>query len=475
MIEATFYGLPFYHFTSPGTSTPPSPPATNPDGTIDVATLAPIAPSPTAHTLADGRRFWEIGRQTLNVPYRPVQPLFSKEVTVPGKSARGVFIRSLRTHDVPNVKPLLAYPRVDSQLNEPDPNFANTFWPANVVSLLRTKALGQERASVVVKAGQFRPNTVGNLALGSERLVDSIGVDVTYSPSADTTAPTIHQVGGVIAGGGTTFFVRTSDAAAIKKVAVLYNDGTQADWEFLLLQHLSGGLYTASVAGLTTPTHIVGEAMDVNGNTGYGANKGENHTSFTDPPSTGGPEILIEVPRPRAVFTLNQRVTPDFACSDEGAVQSCTGALIVGGLLVTSTPGEHTFTVTATDLAGNVSTKSVTYVVRFAFDGFKPIVNVAKLGNTIPVKWSLRDADGRYVSDLNSVTSITTERIPCSSAPADVIEETTTLGLVALKYDAGSNQFHYSWKTDRSLGTGCHRLHVAFADGTIRSADFRLK
>ena len=481
MIEATFYGLPFYRFRTPGTASPLTPPATAPDGTVDVATLTPIMPSPTLHTLVDGRKWWEIGGQTLNVPYRPIQPLVSRNVTVPGKSARGVFIRSLQTHDVPNVRPLLAYPRVDSQLREPDPNFPGTFWPANVVSLLRTSSLGREQASVVVKAAQFRPNTVGNPALGTERLVDSIGLDVAYSNSTDTTAPQVLQVGGVIHDGGTTFFLRTSDAAGIKKVAVLYNDGTQAAWQFLSLAHLSGDLFTARVQGLITPTHIIGEAMDLNGNTGYGANKGVNHTSFTDPPSTGAPEILIEVPRPQAIFTLGQSVTPDFACSDPGGVRSCTGAVLVGGFVDTRTPGEHTMTVTARDLAGNLATKSVTYVVRYTFQGFKPPVdnqptlNVAKLGSTIPVKWSLRDASGGYVSDLNAVTSISTEKIPCPSATGDVIEETTELGLVALKYDAVANQFIYSWKIQKSLGTGCRRLHVAFADGTVRSADFRLK
>ncbi len=370
MIEATFYGLPFYHFKTPGNTPPPTPPTTTPEDGLDVASLPPLQPTPVSHTLADGRRYWEIARNTLNVPYRPVTPLLAREVTVPGKSARGVFIRSLSTHDVPNVRPLLAYPRIDSELKEQDPNFENTFWPANLVSLLRTRSLGAERASVVVKAGQFRPNTVGNPALGTERLVDSIGLDVFYSNSSDTTAPRIFQVGGVIHDGGTTFFVRTSDAAGVRKVAILHNDGTQAAWQFRQLQRASGDLWTLRVAGLTTPQQIVGESSDVNGNTGFGANKGVNHTSFVD--TTAGPGIIIDTPLAGAVFTLNQQVSPDFACSDPGGVASCTGATLVGGFVDTRTVGTHTFTVTGTDLAGNTATKTVTYSVRFIFQGFKP-------------------------------------------------------------------------------------------------------
>jgi Mg-chelatase subunit ChlD len=479
MIEATFYGLPFYRFRVPGSTNPPTPPTTSPENGLDVATLPPIAPNPTKHSLPDGRAYWDVARHTLNIPYRPVTPLLAREVTIPGKSARGIFIRSLRTHDEPNVKPLLAYPRIDSELKEPHPNFENSFWPANSVSLLRTQSLGEERASVVIKAAQFRPNAVGNPDLGTERIVDSIGLDVAYSGSTDTTAPRILQVGGVISGGGTTFFVRTTDAAGIGKVAVLYNDGTQADWQFRLLQNVSGDLWTVRVNGLTAPTSIIGEARDVNGNTGFGANKGVNHTSFID--TTQGPSILINPPTQGAVFTLNQQVTPDFACSDPGGVANCTGAPLVGGFLDTRTVGTHTFTVTATDLAGNVTTKTVTYSVRFAFAGFKPpvdnppTVNVAKAGSTIPLKWSLQNAAGQFISDLDTVTSVSSEAIPCESGPADQIEETATEGLVALKYDAVANQFIYTWTTQKSWAGTCRRVFVAFSDGTERTADFKFK
>jgi hypothetical protein len=479
MIEATFYGLPFYHFTTPGSSTPPPQPSTAPDGTVDVASLAPISPSPTPHTLGDGRKWWEIGGNTMNVLYRPIQPIVSKDVTVNGKSARGVWVNALTTHDELNVKPLIAYPRVDSQLREPDPGFRGTFWPANVVSLLRTKSLGQERASVVVKAGQFRPNETGNLALGTQRLVDSIGLQIAYSSLPDTGQPEVLQVGGVIHDGGTTFFVRLKDPpAAIKKVAVLYNTGTQANWTFLSLSYSGGDLWKAHVAGLTTPTHIVGEAMKLSGATGFAANKGENHTSFTDPPS-GVPGIRIDSPQASAVFAPGQTVKADFACSDAGGVESCTGTVPDGATVDTTALGDHTFTVTAEDLAGNPSTKTVRYFVQYGFQGFKtpvdnpPVINVTKAGSTIPIKWSLIDRNGQFISDLNVVTSVSSERIPCASAVTDVIEETVTPALTPLTY--ANNQFVYTWKTDKAWAGTCRRVFVALLDGTARYADFQLK
>jgi hypothetical protein len=491
MIEATFYGLPFYKFAGSPTSSPPAQPNPGPadaDG-VETAALAAIAPSPSPKSLTDGRKWWESTAGTLNVPYRPIQPLRSEEVTVDGKSARGVWIRSLQTHDVLNVKPLLAYPRVDSQLREPDPNFRGTFWPANVVSLLRTKSLGQERASVVVKAGQFRPNTTGNLALGTERLVDSIGLDVAYSNATDQTPPEILQAGGVIHDGKTTFFVRLKDAAGtIKKVAVLYNTGTAASWTFLSLNApVSGDLWTADVPGLTTPTHIIGEALKKNGTVGFGANKGENHTSFTEPPGAGGPTILIDSPREGALFAPNQTVKADYRCSDAAGVASCTGTqgattVPVGGSVDTSTLGEHTFTVTSTDLANNTTTKTVHYFVQYVFQGFKPpvdnppILNIGKAGSTIPLKWSLLDKNGQYFSDLNIVTSVTSEKIGCPSAVGDVIEETVTPGLTPLKYDTLNNQYAYSWQTQKSWAGTCRRLYLALGDrSTPLYADFQLK
>jgi hypothetical protein len=181
------------------------------------------------------------------------------------------------------------------------------------------------------------------------------------------------------------------------------------------------------------------------------------------------------------VFTLNQQVKPDFACTDAGAVSGCTGAPLVGGFLDTSTVGPHTFTVTATDLAGNTSTRTVTYFVRFAFNGFNPpvdnppTVNVAKAGSTIPLKWSLQNAAGQFISDLNTVTSVSWQVAACENGPSDAIEETVTPGLVPLTYDAVGNQFIYAWKTDKTWAGKCVEVFVAFSDDTMKTAEFKFK
>jgi hypothetical protein len=482
MIEATFYGLPFYRFgptvapvTPPGP--PPLPPPVN-DGSVQVRNIT-MAPTLTSHTrTSDGRKWWDVDGQTLNVPYRPVQPTASRDVSVPGETARGVFIKSLTTHDEANVKPLRAYPVIDLKAHEPDPDVENIFFPANFATLLRTG----DRASASVVFGQFRPNSVGNPNLGTERLVDSIGLDISYisSSATDTTPPQISQVGGVIHDGGTTFFVRAGDqTGTVEKVAILYNTGTPV-WQYVELDHDVGDLWKVFVPGLDDPgVQILAEARNSTGLTGFGANKAQNYISAVD---ATNPSIQIDVPRDGALFTLNQQVTPKFTCSDGGVLASCIGTpLTADGRLNTSAVGQYEFTVTATDLSDNTTTKTVRYSVGFFF-GFRPPIdnqptlNTGKAGTTIPVKFALQDAAGTYVSDLNTVTSITSERFTCpSGTPTDAIEETTTASLASLKYDAANNQFVYTWTTEKSWAGTCRRLYLALLDGSVHAADFRFK
>jgi hypothetical protein len=67
-------------------------------------------------------------------------------------------------------------------------------------------------------------------------------------------------------------------------------------------------------------------------------------------------------------FTLGQAVSSSFSCADPAGVSACAGPRIVD----TSTVGTHTFAVSASDRAGNRSSKTVTYVV----DPIRPSVQL---------------------------------------------------------------------------------------------------
>jgi len=162
-------------------------------------------------------------------------------------------------------------------------------------------------------------------------------------------------------------------------------------------------------------------------------------------------------------------------------VASCVGAPLVGGLLDTSRVGDRTFTVTATDLRGNVVVRTIHYKVHYAFEGFfapidnQPAVNVGVAGRAYPVKWKLKDANGVVVGALTAVISISRVRLAsCANGVQDSIEETVSVSTSQLKFDAASGQFHYDWKTEKA-DAGCRRLVIELNDGTRRSADFLLR
>ena len=71
-------------------------------------------------------------------------------------------------------------------------------------------------------------------------------------------------------------------------------------------------------------------------------------------PDVTDPTITLTTPAEGAVYNQGQAVAASFSCADErpGPV-SCDGTVADGQPIETSTPGDHTFTITAHDAAGN--------------------------------------------------------------------------------------------------------------------------
>ena len=76
------------------------------------------------------------------------------------------------------------------------------------------------------------------------------------------------------------------------------------------------------------------------------------------------PTITRNAPN-RSLFTLNEPVTVSFSCSEVGSsgLASCVGTQPNGAALATTVAGHFTFTVTATDNAGNLRSSSLVYDV----------------------------------------------------------------------------------------------------------------
>lgn len=77
---------------------------------------------------------------------------------------------------------------------------------------------------------------------------------------------------------------------------------------------------------------------------------------------TVAPTVVIKKPANGATYTAGQTVLASYTCTDAtSGVASCLGTVPVGTPIDTSV--SNTFTVTATDNAGNITTKSVSYTV----------------------------------------------------------------------------------------------------------------
>jgi Tol biopolymer transport system component len=197
--------------------------------------------------------------------------------------------------------------------------------------------------------------------------------------------------------------------------------------------------------------------------------------SFVLPPldtDTTPPTITLTTPAESAVYLLGQTVNADYACQDEtggSGLDSCIGNVPNGSPIDTGSIGAKTFTVDAADNAGNTASVTYTYHVIYNFTGFASpvdnpsIMNTAKAGQTIPLKWRITDANGNPVTDLTGV-SVTAVSLSCPSAPTtDAIEEyvVSNSGLQNL----GDGYYQWNWKSPSAYANTCKTLKLDLGEG----------
>jgi hypothetical protein len=114
------------------------------------------------------------------------------------------------------------------------------------------------------------------------------------------------------------------------------------------------------------------------------------------------PAIVVSSPSDGVVYGLGEQVTASYSCTDEdggSGLATCDGTVANGAAVDTSSVGQKSFTVSATDNAGNPSSKTVSYTVA---DRAAPDITLTSpadgavyaLGERVLASYSCTDQDG---------------------------------------------------------------------------------
>jgi hypothetical protein len=116
---------------------------------------------------------------------------------------------------------------------------------------------------------------------------------------------------------------------------------------------------------------------------------------------------------------------------------------------------------------------SAQYFTGFLSPVDNSLLNPAKAGQTVALKWRLTGAnDGAPITNLSTV-AVTTTGIDCnngSTLPGAPIPKSAS-GF----QNVGDGYYQYTWKTAKGYAGTCRRLQVDLGGGATHTADFQFK
>lgn len=146
------------------------------------------------------------------------------------------------------------------------------------------------------------------------------------------------------------------------------------------------------------------------------------------------------------------------------------------GNLVTGEVGNRTLACSAVDRAGHSATGSIGYRVVYGFSGFgapvqnPPVLNLAKAGRSIPLRWRVLDAHGAPVGGL-ATAKVTAVAIACPGATENRINSYG--GSNGELQNLGDGYYQLDWMAASLLRGSCRRLELDLGDGQPRVAQFK--
>jgi Tol biopolymer transport system component len=302
-------------------------------------------------------------------------------------------------------------------------------------------------------------STASDLAVGDSPQGFGTGWDVfrsssPFDPPADRTAPSVACSGddGSWHAGNVTVWCSASDAGSG------LSDASQA--AFSLSTQVPDGSETADAR-----TQSV-QVCDRAGNCTTAGPVGGLRVDRL------APQVTITAPLDGAEVEIGSALTAGFGCTDGGSgVASC-----LGSALDTSSPGEHSFSVTAEDAVGNRTSRTVTYWVRYRWLGWQPPVagrgrGADEAGRTIPLAFAVEGASGAAV-----VAGVQVAAVPCSGNALVAAGDPRLEPADATINDAGQDgRGMVLWRTSRGYAGSCRQLLLELTDGSLHRLTFEFR
>lgn len=333
--------------------------------------------------------------------------------------------------------------------------------------------------------------------------------DFTVSAEATSGLPVAFAAGGKCTVSGSTVHLTGAGSCTVTASQpgdANYNPAPEVSRTFSIakgaatlalsdLDHTYDGTPKAAVV-TTTPADLSGVALTYNGGSTSPINAGTHaveatltHDDYEATPATGTLTVLPATPN--MDWTPPTPIFLGTALGDDqlnAVVTGVAGASVAGNFLYTPSSGTvldvgpaHQLSVqfTSTDANYTGATRTVQIAVHYRFSGFfRPVenpevINSARAGSAIPVKFSLAGNQGLSVFDNGSPAS---GSYACGSAGSEnAIVETSTAGTSGLSYDPITDQYNYVWKTNGAWASSCRRLTVTLRDGTRHQALFHFR
>jgi Tol biopolymer transport system component len=357
----------------------------------------------------------------------------------------------------------------DNLTNDITPIFAGTAGPGTTVTILVD---GVEQGSGDVSDGRYSITT-GALSAGTH------AVTARAATSAGNTSPVSGALSMAIDTEAPTAIITSAPAALATSANVQF--GFEAETGATFSCALAPGLdafeaceaprgYGPLADGAYAFTVM---ATDVAGNAGPAVR-------YAFAVDATAPTITLSAPS-EAPYILGQAVAAAYRCQDTetgSGVALCAGTTADGGPIDTGSVGHKTFTVQASDKAGNTASRSLNYSVSYNICPLYDQSKSHRSGSVVSVKLQLCNSGGASVSSSSIAVHAAGLKKLDSTASTDLDPATATNPDSDFRYDTalgGTGGYIYNLST-KNLAAGTWALSfTASGDPNTHTVQFDVR